>query len=193
MTPDAPKRRIPHILVVTRLRVRQRTTSDHDRLPMTSRATHAPYSNWGRSKVALHLEIRPQTRRKLHARGEYQQTPTRQRASPPNVTSQDRKSPLFTTTPFESDSPQGGKASPCPPWGRILTHISYKLESLDLVPVEPSNDRSTRADYLKSGSSKGNSIAEARTELGRSGFAHRHGRRHGHDDSESGREFRILL
>ena len=115
---------------------------------MTSRATHAPYSNWGRSKVALHLEIRPQTRRKFHARGEYQQTPTRQRASPPNVTSQDRRSPLFTTTPFESDSPQGGKASPCPPWGRILTHISYKLESLDLVPVEPSNDRSTRADYL---------------------------------------------
>ena len=46
---------------------------------------------------------------------------------------------------------------------------------------------------VNSGGIMGNSIAEARTELGRSGFAHGHGRRHGHGDGESGRDFRISL
>ena len=38
-----------------------------------------------------------------------------------------------------------------------------------------------------------NSIAEARAELGRSGFAHEHGRRHGHGHGESCQDSGMVL
>ena len=52
---------------------------------------------------------------------------------------------------------------------------------------------STLRGELNSFIVKQKSIAEARAELGRSGFAHEHGRRHGHGHGELGRDGRIVI
>ena len=58
-----------------------------------------------------------------------------------------------------------------------------------LVP----NDQHTQESLTPGVPREIQSIPEARTALGRSGFSLGHGRRHGHGDRESGRDFRISL
>jgi hypothetical protein len=54
------------------------------------------------------------------------------------------------------------------------------------------NDHHTE-ESLNSFILKRNSIAEARTELARSGFSHGHGRRHGHGHGDLGRDSGMVL
>ena len=66
-------------------------------------------------------------------------------------------------------------------------------QDLLVDPHMLSTNGSAHSGELNSFIVKQKSIAEARAELGRSGFAHEHGRRHGHGHGESCQDSGMVL